>query len=165
MDNDILKAAVNATGVKTFEVGGNIYSITLLPASKGLVVGTQLLKVFAPVLGIMADKNTGDDGFTLPDEQTMFYEASTVLVSGMENIDILELVTLLLAGLKFNNEGVVFDTHFRGKYGELLLVLETALKENFGDFLSSYLKAKGLEIPTLRDMMKPKVQPQDESDS
>lgn len=162
MSDSILENAISASGTHQFNVGGNVYTIQLLPATKGLVIGTDLIKLAAPVLGLFADNS--DDEFALPEEQDLFFQASTVLVNNMDKLDIVEMVQDLLTGMTFNSKTVEFDSHFRGDYGTLLMVLETALKENFGSFLSSYLKVKGIEIPSLRDLIK-KDQSQKEQDS
>lgn len=164
MTNPVFENAKKASGIHQHEINGNLYSIKLLPASVGLGVGTKLIKMFAPVIGIVAD-NSNEEKFVIPEDNNFFFEASTVLVNSMDEDSVVEMVRLLLADLSYNGVTVDFDTHFRSKYGELFAVLEVALKENFGDFLVSYLKAKGLEIPSFRELMRKRETTQEQQES
>jgi hypothetical protein len=163
--NDILQNAKKASGTHQFQLNdsGSFYTMQLLPATTGLSIGLELIKMAAPVLGILAD-SSDEENTLISNDSTMFFEASTVLVSSMGDIDTVNLVKILLNELKFNGTEVVFDTHFRANYGELIAVLEVSLRENFGDFFTSYLKAKGLEIPTLGNLMKNKAAAPPESE-
>lgn len=162
--NDILNNAKKMSGTHQFELDGNAYSLQLLPASKGFSIGMELIKIAAPIVGVFADKSQTEDAM-FPEDNDMFFEASSILVSGMDKINVGNIVQELLSDLRCNGEVVNFDIHFRANYGTLIAILEVALKENFSDFFSSYLKAKGLEIPSLGSLMKNKGQVSEESSS
>ncbi len=149
---DIAQQAAQMAGIKQTTFGSNTYSVKLLPATNGLATGQRLIKAFGPALGVLLD--SGKDKENLyPEEDKLFTDLAVAIVHQIDDLEFIQTVKELLNDLSCNSQPVDFDKHFSGRYGELIAVVEFALKENFGDFFSSYLKAKGLEIPTLRSMM------------
>lgn len=145
--------------IKEKEINGKSYSIQLLPASVGLDVSQKIIKTVGPALGVILDSK---EEFEF-EESTFFTDLAIALTRSIDELDLINMSKALLKGSYCDTQEITFDTHFAGNYGELLSVLEFALKENFGDFFTSYLKGKGLEIHTLRQMMTPKkVEKQEE---
>ena len=93
----------------------------------------------------------------------MFTDLAIALVRQLDELELEETCRVLLAGLTCNGQPVDYETHFAGNYSAYIQVIEYALKENFGSFFTDYLKAKGLEIPTLMAMLKPLADNQTES--
>ncbi len=158
---DIAAQAAAQAGIKQKTFGNNTYSIKLLPATQGLVTGQRIVKAFGPALGVLLD--SGSQEGLYPEEDKLYTDLSVAIVHQLDDLEIVQTIKELLAGLSCNSQAVDFDKHFAGEYGELIAVVEYALKENFSDFFTSYLKAKGLEIPTLRSMMTPRVENQEQS--
>ena len=163
---DIFAEAMQKTGTRNIDILGKKYSITILKASQGLEVGTRLIKTVAPAIGIFFDNREATKGLqsedgevVFLDEQTIFTDLAVALVTQLDNLDLIGTIKGLLASLHCNSQPVVFDDHFAGNLGELAAVVEFALKENFADFFTSYLKAKGLEIHTLGEMFNPTPTP------
>lgn len=148
----ILEQAMESSKVVTKQINGNEYTITKIGAKTGLRIKELLLRSFAPAIGVFVDGlKKGDD--LLPEEQTFFTDIAIALVANMSELRLVDTVDKLLENVYCNGELVVFDTHFAGNYGELYLVIEFVLRENYGDFFPVFLKAKGIEIPTLGAMM------------
>lgn len=153
---DIAQQAAALAGIKQKTIQGKVYSIKLLPASQGLTVGQNIIKGFAPALGVLFDSKLEEDSL-FPEEQTVFTDLAIAVVRQMDSLELTSVIQLLMQGLSCDGQAVDFDTHFAGNYAALLSVVEYSLRENFGDFFTLYLKEKGLEIHTLREMMMPKT--------
>lgn len=153
----IASEALSDAGVKELRIGDRTYSLSLLPASKGIIVAQQLIKTFLPSLASLADNFQKED-MVMPEDMSMYTEVSMLLVSQMDKIDILKIIGLLLNDLQSDGVPVNFDVEFRGSYGNLIRLLEFSIKENFGSFFTDYLKAKGLEIPSLGSILNRKAQ-------
>jgi hypothetical protein len=124
------------------------------------VVGQKLLKTFGPALGVLMDNNNNEA--TTFDESTLFTDLAMTLCLRLDDLDLVATLKKLFENSYVTNgEGghdpLDFDEHFSANFGNLMAVTEFALKENFGDFFTSYLSAKGLEINTLREMVSQKV--------
>ena len=157
---------LQAAGQRQKAINGRNYSIILLPATRGLTVSNRLVKSLGPAIGVLLD-NSKVKEVLFPEEQSMFTDMAIALVRQLDELDLENTIKELLNGCACNGQPLDFDKHFAGNYGELVAVVEFALKENFGDFFTTYLKAKGLEIHTLREMMQPRVKDttQEESES
>ena len=125
MNNLVAKKIIK---IKNEEKEIQIYK---LPASEGIVMGTKILKLILPVLGGFADEMFSEETKEVP---KTFSEISTRLVTQMDNVDILGIIKRLLSELAINRKEVDFDNYFMGNYGELILVVEFALRENFNSF-------------------------------
>jgi len=158
------KAAQSAGGYREIDADGITYTIKLLPATKGLSVATSLARTILPSLGSLAD-NVEKRDYILPEESVIWTELAVMLVSQLDKIDIVKTVTMLMDGSSADGEPIKFEEYFSGNYGTLIFLVEFALKENFGSFFTGYLKAKGLEIPSLRAIFSKKVTSAEESES
>lgn len=126
MNNLIAKTTIK---VKNKKKEVQIYK---LPASKGIVLGSKLLKLILPVLGGMADEIFSEEVKTASPKT--FTEIAQRLTMQLDNFDILEIIKELLSETAIDNQEVDFDEYFMANYGELVAVLEFALKENFQSF-------------------------------
>ncbi len=152
--------ANNEAGLRRKEINGKLYCIQLLPASKGLTIGKRLIKSLGTALGVVLDSN--DNPFAA---ETIFTDLSIAIVSKIDDLDLEATIKELLGYCSCGGNQIDFDRHFAGNYGEMVAVVEFALRENFGDFFTDYLKAKGLEIHTLREMMNKKAETPEKSES
>ena len=154
MKNELLKE-VERAGFRSKNINGVEYTLKVLPATAGLKVGNALIKAAAPLLGLIVDSSKKDLEFAA-DDNTATMLAMT-LVEQMDNLDVVDLIKLLVSGVSANGTQIDFETHFAGQYGVLIALVEFSLVENFGNFFSTYLKAKGLETLSLTDLMKSKL--------
>ena len=145
---DIANNALAQKGYKTINIDGDMYAIKLLPATQGLGLALNLIKIFLPSLGAWADGEKRE-GLILPEDDSMFSEIAMLLVSQMDKIDLAGVVKSLLNGLMVNNQSIDFDTHFSGNYEALVELVEVAMKENFGSFFTNYLRKKGIGLKGL----------------
>lgn len=158
MQNDIKRLAQTAlegSGVHSVDIKGKTYTIELLPATQAFAVAIQLSKVFLPAIGALVD-GTSKQGAILPEDDNLFTDAAVLLVGQMENISILDLVTLLTQKITVDGKAVNIDEDFKGNLGGLVRLLEYVLKENVGDFFIEYLQAKGISTQTLKDLLQRK---------
>ena len=132
------------------------YKITGIPA-RGLK-----RPLYSPSnIGVALDyMEKGND--LLTDEFNMFTDLSIALVSNITQLDVVTTIQLLLSDSYCEGQRVDFEEHFAGNYGELYTLVEFALKENFGNFFTDYLQAKGLSVESLKAMV-PKAQTTEES--
>lgn len=144
----IAQQVYDEAGFKSTYIKDKKYSIQLLPASLGFQVGTSLIQILLPVLGAWADSKERE-GFVLPEEEGLYSEIALLVCSQLEKVDLLNIIQVLLRELKVNGEKVDFDAHFRGNYSALLGIVEFAIRENFSDFLSGYLRMKGVILDSL----------------
>ena len=151
MNIDVMQQALQQAFQCQSTINGKDYVIQLLPTSVSLEVSQKLVKALGPAFGVLLDNNSDESMYQM--EQTLFTDLFIAIAKQLDNLELTTLLQVLLKGAYCDGQAIDFDEHFRGKFGELLLVGEWALKENFKDFFISYLKAKGLEIHTLREMM------------
>ena len=150
---DINQQAAAKAGIKQKTINGKIYSVKLLPATLGMTISSRIMKAMGPAIGVVVDSK---DEIYLPGEQSFYTDIAVAVVAQLDELSLEMTVQELLGGLSCDGHAVDFDRHFAGNYGSLIAVVEYALQENFGNFFTDYLRAKGLEIHTLRDLMKPK---------
>ena len=143
--NKIASEVMVEEGCVSKVIGGKKYVIQMLPALQGVSLAKRILKSVVPLLGIWAD---GDkkEGFILPEDDNLFAELAIMFTGKLDDLNVEEVIVALTAGLTCDGKEVDFNTHFRKNYAELLLVLEEALKENFGSFFVDYLEAKGINF-------------------
>ncbi len=153
--NDIAKiaqATLDQAGVHSVKIKEKTYTIELLPATQSFAVATQLLKVFLPALGAYVD-GAKKEALVLPEENEVFTEIGLLLVSQLDKISVLDIVTLLTQNIKKDGEVISIDEEFKGNLGGLVALLEFVLKENCGSFFMDYLQAKGISLPSLKNLM------------
>ena len=139
-------------GLKEIQIKGNRYTISLLPAYTAFAVSSDLIKLVAPSIASFIDSGRKED-YILPEEDSMFSEMAMLLVRQMDQVNLVTIVKSLLEGLTCNGVPVDPNEHFKGNFSGFLSIVEYALKENFGDFFTEYLKEKGLEIHSLREAL------------
>ena len=133
------------SGIATKEVNCTDYTIQLLPATSGLAMSLEISKLLAPSVG------AGLDGFghdeLLHGKATTFSGVAKLLATQLGTVDVSGMVKALLNNLEADGKKVNFDTHFRGNYGDLIQLIEFALKENFESFFTeSGLKTRLTEV-------------------
>ena len=148
--SNVVATTLAEEGYVTTTIKGKQYSIRLLPAMQGVALANRLIRGVMPSLGAWLDGDRRSD-FILPEDDNMFTEIALLLSSKLEDIGIEEIIKVLCIGLKCNGEEVNFDTHFRANYSDLMLVIETAMKENFGSFFIDYLEAKGISLQEIKE--------------
>jgi hypothetical protein len=159
--NHVQQAFANA-GHREKQLNGKTYSLQLLPASVGLATFFDLIELFGTSIANIADSVRNEDAM-LPEEMLTFTHATQLFISNMGNKDMMALIHTLVSKVSCNGQPIDFDSHFAGKYGELAIIIEWVLKENFKDAFTSWLRDKGLEIPSLSNLMKPKETPSETS--
>lgn len=152
LENSIAQQASVLTGAVQEEINGKLYSIKLLEGSPGIILGERLIQAAGPAIGVALDRHN-NDGFVAVGEDTIFTDIAIAISQQITKLGLLDVIKQLLKDATCNGQLINFETHFRGNFGELLAVIEYALKVNFSGFFIEYLKAKGLKIHTLRAMM------------
>jgi hypothetical protein len=145
----VVAATLAEEGYVVTDIKGKQYSIKLLPAMQGVALANRIIRAVMPAIGAWFDGDKKED-FILPEDNNMFTEIALLLSSKLEDVGLEEIIKALCAGLKCNGEVVDFDSHFRANYSSLLLVIETAMKENFGSFFTEYLGAKGVSLQEVK---------------
>jgi len=163
---------LNSNDIKEKDISGRVYSIVPLNATIGLDISQKIFKTFGPALGVLIDTAGGsssveDEAMNLDlEREDLWMELAMALTSSLDSLDLTETSKTLMKGVYCDGAEISYERHFAGNYGEYIAVLEFILKENFGSFFTGYLKAKGIEIHTLRTMMsRKKEQNQEESES
>lgn len=125
---------VNGTRQIVEHINGVEYQTLLLPAGKNFIWSAWLTKTFLPSVGSAVDGlQLGQEGFGV-----MFTEMALHLASRMEEEKMFQLVKDLTGDLYVDGKKVNFDDYFAGeKMGELLLVLQWLMKENFSGFFTN----------------------------
>lgn len=121
----------------TKTIGEHSYKVTQFGAKKGRSVLFQLSKMLGPALGALTD---GD----LPQAMAAF--ARTANENDFDSLcDAFAGSTVVMVSQRLSDGGTrevpfplsqIFDTHFAGRYGEMLLWLAFSIEVNFSDFLS-----------------------------
>ena len=161
--NHVQQAFTNA-GQREKQIDGKTYSLQLLPASTGLAIFFDLVELFGTSIANIADSVRNED-VMLPEEMLTFTHATQLFITNMGNKDMMAIIQALVSKVHCNGQPIDFDTHFAGRYGELAVVIEWVLKENFKDAFTSWLREKGLEIPSLSSLLTPKVMPSEQPSS
>lgn len=135
---------------KTLSNGKEV-TIKRLPAMKGIKMANKLLKVVLPALGGTLDGvNASDD--VLNGTPRNFTHLAITICQQLDDLNVEEVILTLTEDMYIDGNPVEFDSYFASNYGELVEILEFALKENF----SSFFMAKGIShrlISTLQGMM------------
>lgn len=150
--NQFRNEALEKEGLKETKINGKSYAVKLLPAYQGFAVGMQLIKTFLPAFGSFLDNNNKKE-YILPEEESLFTEIAILLVDQMGKINLMDVIQLLLQDVRVDGNQIDVDQHFMGKYSEFVSLLQFALEANFKDFFTGYLKEKGIEIHSLREMV------------
>lgn len=152
---------ITQAGLATKVIGGKQYVIKLLPALKSLGLFGQILSTIGPSLAAAFDKSRTMD-FVLPEDDMTMYEIALAFCTQMDKVDL-----ELLGGELLNNcqcGGKTLDLQ-NDTCDDILGLFEFALERNFGDRFLAYFKAKGWEIPTLKDLIPTHKAPETPEDS
>jgi len=127
----------------TREIGGKVWSIALLPATRGLDVGRRLIKIAGPALGKAVSGGKGILDAEIAGEGVGAALGELALRLGEPEAAALvkELVTtgVTCDGKEVN--AATFDLIFAGDYGTLLAVASFVVEANFRLPLASWLDA------------------------
>lgn len=148
-------------GTKRTMINNTEYSINLLPALPAYLLGTEIMETLIPAIG-----NAADNGINFkdifPEDRSPLTQISLHLVKGMRDLDKAQIIDDLLAGATAN--GALLDIHngMRGGAADIAELVEFALKENFTDFFTVYIKEKvsGL-IPLVKELLPEGLMPQE----
>lgn len=128
---------------------GKTIKIILLPAiTKGIPVARRLLNLIAPVVGGTLDGLKHDE--IIHGAPKTFTELSLTVCQQLEQVDAASLVFTLLENMEVDGSKIDLDDYFSANYGEMVEVLEFALKENFESFFTGngmkqrFLKVVGM---------------------
>ena len=144
--SDFIKEEALKAGLIQKEINGKTYTLKLLPAIKGMMMGKRLISTFAPALGVLMDTSTEDTIYA--NEQTLCTDLAVAIVTQLDQLDLEQTILDLLAGMQCEGKQIEFNSHFQANYESLLSCVEWAIVENFGGFFTGWLKQKGLSIPT-----------------
>lgn len=127
------EAAKQKLGVESVEIGGKKYEIELLPARQAALLGAEILKLILPSIGALKDgANRGY--YVLPEDDTLYTEASILLVNQMSKVNVADIIEVLTSNVKCHGQEVDIDTEFRGNVAGLIKLIKFALEKNIGPF-------------------------------
>lgn len=116
-------------------VNGKNVRIKLLPAlTVGIPTARRLLNIIAPAVGGTLDGLRHDD--FIHGVPKTFSDMSLVVCQQLENAEIHQIIFTLLENMEVDNKVVNLDEYFMANYGEMIEILEFALKENFQSFFT-----------------------------
>lgn len=110
-----------------FEHNGHTYTINTLPASKGLSVMKDCMKLGGS--SIRGYLSAGD-------EQDAMGAVIEGLVSNMDSVDVEKLLRNLISTVNKDNMAINFDSEFAGNYGDLFKICKEVFSHNFGSVFS-----------------------------
>lgn len=119
---------------KIITIGDKRYEIKFLPASDGITMAKELVKLLTPVLGSLVDGTREAAQFG---DARVFSDAAVYFCANLDKADVLSMMKALLADLKVNGKDADFDTTFSANYGDLVEVVKFAMEGNFSSFFTS----------------------------
>lgn len=140
------------------DIDGFTYRVTQLRVTEGLEIMTELTKMILPSVGTIAGE--GLSNLLEADlSSDKFSRVATHLATSLTSAKVKKTVDALarsteIFGPGFGDGGAPLDkhldTHFAGRYGELISWLVFALKVNYGNFTEGLVKG-GLMQPESDD--------------
>lgn len=128
---------------------GKTIKIVILPAiTKGIPVARRLLNIVAPVVGGTLDGLKHDE--IIHGAPKTFTELSLTVCRQLEEAEVGNLIYTVLENMEVDGERIDLDDYFSANYGEMVEILEFALKENFESFFTGngmkqrFLKVVGM---------------------
>jgi len=110
-----------------FEHNGHTYTINTLPASKGLSVMKDCMKLGgSSIRGYLAAE----------DDQTAIGSVIEGLMSNIDNVDVEKLLKNLITTVNKDNMAINFEDEFAGNYGDLFKICKEVFSHNFGSVFS-----------------------------
>lgn len=150
---DIMKDLAAQSGFKTVEINGKSYTYELMDSYPALLVGGALLETFLPAFGAIGDGIRKKD-MIMPEEDNIMSEIALQLATSMGKTNLVDIVKQLLFNVTCGSTSVKdISKHFKGNLSGMILLVEDALKENFGELFLGYCKAKGFDLPSLKDLI------------
>ncbi|HET8688017.1 MAG TPA: hypothetical protein VFM18_15385 [Methanosarcina sp.] len=104
---------------KTVEVGGTTYMLTQFPASRGIRIMKQLVKLLGPLI---AGGEAGNLG-----------EALDKMFDSLDSIDVENLLKEMMSSVTKENMSINFDMEFAGDYRKLFELAKEVTEFNFGN--------------------------------
>lgn len=127
----------------TIKLKSGKYKIQLLSTSRAFVVGQEIMKLTLPSAGAAADGFGNMEAFG---ESQTWQAIAIHLLGQMEAVDTLDLIQEILEDVECDGKEIDFDDHFKGNLGQLMSVIEFALKENFGSLFTDSSLIQKLQI-------------------
>ncbi len=116
-------------------VNGKNIRIKLLPAlTVGIPTARRLLNIIAPAVGGTLDGLRHDD--FIHGAPKTFSEMALVVCKQLEEAEVHQIMFTLLEHMEVDNKVVNLDEYFMANYGEMIEILEFALRENFQSFFT-----------------------------
>lgn len=119
--------------------GAATWAMNNLPATEGLKALTQILGIIGEPLGALGEAKKSSNAADLLGMELsgdIIAKALAAIARNVADPKTIDLVKLLLSGLRKDGKPVNFDLEFSGNYRLLLLeLLPWSLKVNFADFL------------------------------
>ena len=110
-------------------INGVDYKITQFPATEGLAVKAELLRLCGDALSVAFVE--GQDGNT----EINFAAIVSAIVDNMDKVNIANLAKRLLSRVTKGAYGVDFDQEFAGNYAAMYMLIIEVIKLNYGDIL------------------------------
>ena len=126
-------------------IDGVVYSAKLIPAIQGVALGNRLIQAALPAIGAWKDGVDKADTVS-PEEESMYTDIAILISTKLGDLGVEDIFLTLTNEMKVDGLNIDFDSQFRGKYDVLLEVITFCIKENFGDFFTSFLKNKGIDL-------------------
>lgn len=105
---------------KSVNVNGEDFFLTQFPATKGIKVLKQLIKLIGPAAAEIFKE--GDIG-----------GAVGKLVENLDQVDVESLLKEMVATASKGNTAINFDNEFAGDYAKLLFLVREVVEFNFGN--------------------------------
>ena len=105
---------------KSVSINGEDFLLTQFPATKGIKILKQLIKLIGPAAAEIFKE--GDIG-----------GAVGKLVENLDQVDVENLLKEMVATAAKGNVAINFDNEFAGEYAKLLKLVKEIVEFNFGD--------------------------------
>ena len=132
-------------GFVSITIEGVVYSAKLIPAIQGIALGNRLIQAALPAIGAWKDGIDRAD-LVAPEDESLYTDIAILVSTKLGDLGIEDIFLTLTKDMKVDGVEMDFDVQFRGKYTTLIEVITFCLKENFGDFFTSFLKNKGVDL-------------------
>lgn len=148
--SEILKQIADKNRREKKLESGKTVSIKLLRTTIGIAVAKKLLNLVAPAVGGAADGMRHDD--FVHGAPKSFTHLALTLCDQLDKVQIESIITVLLEDMYIDGNEINYDEYFMANYGELIEILEFALRENFNTFFTGKgIKARFLK--TIQGML------------
>lgn len=111
---------------KEITLDGDTYMITQFPATKGIKILKQIVKLVGPSFAELSKASEGKA------EADVVSVALDKLFDNLDEVDVEALVKELVSGASKNSVSVNFDMEFAGKYEKLFKLVREIVEFNYG---------------------------------